>query len=305
MQRRLIPSTSALLAFDAVARTGSFTAAARDLALTQGAVSRQVAQLEAQLGVTLIERSGRGTALSAAGLGYAETARAAIDLLGQGALQATGQTPERELRLAILPTFGTRWLMPRIPRFVQRHPEVTLNFETRIGAFDLREDRIDGALVTCRGLWPGAVLTQLIEETLVPVAAPSLLGERGGRRGPGVEFNLAGLPLLAMSTRPEGWAAWWAGQGMDGPVPAAAMRFEQVATLAQAAVAGMGVALMPALLVQPEIIAGDLVPVGPEAGSGYAYYFAQPEPRAGVPVKPSIRQFRDWLVMEVDRETWV
>jgi len=294
MQRRLIPSTAALLAFDAVARTGSFTAGARDLALTQGAVSRQVAQLEGQLGIRLVQRGARGTSLTEAGAAYGRKARVALDQLGQGALEAMGQSPERGLRLAILPTFGTRWLMPRIPRFVQRHPEVTLSFETRIGPFDLRATQSDGALVSCQGHWPGARLTLLMTETLVPVAA-SAQAQRG----------VTGQVLLAMRTRPLAWAAWWHARGFAGPVPAAAMQFEQVSTLAQAAAAGMGVALMPEILIRPELEAGDLVPVGPQVASGYGYYFAQPEAEAGEPEKASVRQFRDWLVTETDRETLV
>jgi len=294
VQRRLLPGTAGLLAFDAVARTHSFTAAARDLGVTQGAVSRQVAQLEGQLGVGLIRRGARGTDLTAAGQAYAKRARAALDHLGQGALEALGQAPERGLRLAILPTFGTRWLMPRIPRFVRRHPEVTLHFETRIGPEDFATGGIDAAIVSGRGSWPGARATRLMDEQVMPVGAP----ERA-------RLGVAGQPLLALGSRPQGWADWWVATGQTGVVPAAAMRFEQVSTLAQAAAAGMGIALMPGFLIRPELDNGDLVPLAEEMASGFGYYFIEPAHTDGGPSKPAVARFRDWLVTETDRETLV
>ncbi|MCC0078932.1 MAG: LysR family transcriptional regulator [Rhodobacter sp.] len=288
MQRRLLPNTPALLAFDAVARTGSFTAAARDLSLTQGAVSRQVAQLEGQLGVSLVVRGARAATLTEAGTAYARHARAALEMLGQGAMEALGQAPARGLKLAILPTFGTRWLMPRIPRFVRRHPEVTLHFATRIGRFDLLAEGVDAAIHSGRGDWPGARMTLLMDERVMPVAAPGVTA-------------LAGQPVLALNSRPTGWADWWAATGRAGSAPAPVMRFEQISTLAQAAAAGMGVALMPAFLIRPELEAGALVPLSGEVASGYGYYFVEPEGR----VKPAVAQFRDWIVTETDRDVVV
>lgn len=294
MQRRLLPNTAALLAFDAVARSGSFTAAARDLSLTQGAVSRQVAQLEGQLGVTLLARGARGTSLTDAGFAYAKNARAALELLGQGALEAMGQAPERNLRLAILPTFGTRWLMPRIPRFVRRHPEITLHFVTRIGQFAFGDDQIDAAIHSGNGIWPGARLTLLMSEMVMPVVSPMMVGK-----------PLAELPLLALYSRPEGWAEWWRKTGQPGTAPPPAMRFEQASTLAQAAAAGIGVALMPSFLIKPEMDAGDLVPLAGEEASGLGYYFVEPEVAPGRRPKRAVAQFREWLITETDRETLV
>lgn len=294
MQRRLFPSTAALMALDAAARTGSFTAAARELSLTQGAVSRQVAQIEAQLGVALFRRAGRRVEPTEAGAAYARRVRAALDLLSQGAMEAIGQTPETGLKLAILPTFGTRWLMPRIPRFVRRHPEITLHFATRIGRFDLIAEGIDAAIHSGRGDWPGARLTLLMAERVMPVVAPALAGR-----------PIAGQPLLALASRPQGWADWWLDHGPGGPVPTPAMRVEHVSTLVQAVAAGMGVALMPAFLIRPELDQGSVVPAGDEVASGYGYYFAEPEPVPGRPVKPAVAQFRDWLMTEIDRETVV
>lgn len=287
--RRLLPSTAALLAFDALARTGSFTAAARDLGQTQGAISRQVAQLEGQLGTALVARVGRGAALTEAGLAYASHARAALDALGQGAMAALGQGPDTGLHLAILPTFGTRWLMPRLPRFLRRHPEVTLHLATRIGRFDLAAEGIDAAIHSGRGDWPGMRLTLLMDERVVPVGAPGTAG-------------VAGQRLLALASRPTGWADWWGLTAQPGPLPVPAMRFEQVSTLAQAAAAGLGVALLPAFLIRPELDSGALVALGDEVASTHGYYFAEPDrlrPRAAVV------RMREWLVTETDRDVVV
>ena len=296
MQRRLFPGMSALLAFDALARTGSFTEAAADLSLTQGAVSRQVAALEAQLGASLVERGARQVALTEAGLAYAARVRAALELLGQGALEALGQTPEHGLRLAILPTFGTRWLMPRIPGFVRRHPEITLQFATRIGWFDLRAAGMDAAIHSGTGDWPGGRLTLLMQETLVPVASSALAR---------TATDWTRLPLLALSSRPQAWANWRAARGLTGPTPAPVMRFEQFATLAQAAAGGLGLALMPAFLIRPELDAGALVTLDEERPSGSGYWFVEPEPIAGEPAKRPVEQFRDWLLTEIARDTVV
>jgi DNA-binding transcriptional LysR family regulator len=296
MQRRLFPGMSALLAFDALARTGSVTAAARDLSLSQGAVSRQIAVLEEQLGATLVDRRARKAALNEAGRVYAARVRAALDLLGQGALEAMGQAPERGLRLAILPTFGTRWLMPRIPGFVRRHPEITLQFATRIGRFDLRAEGVDAAIHSGTGDWPGGRVTLLMQERVVPVAAPSLVRTTA---------DWTRLPLLALSSRPQAWASWRAARGLEGPTPPAAMRFEQFATLAQAAAGGLGLALMPAFLIRPELDSGALVALDEERPSGSGYWFVEPEPIPGEPEKKPVAQFRDWLLTEIARDTVV
>lgn len=292
MQRRLLPGISALLAFDALARTGSFTAAARDLSLTQGAVSRQIAALEAQLGVVLVARHSRRAGLTEAGRAYAARVRAALELLGQGALEALGQTPEKSLRLAILPTFGTRWLMPRIPGFVRRHPEITLQFATRIGQFDLAAEGMDAAIHSGRGDWPGARVTLLMHERVAPVGAPGLARGRA----------LESLPMLALSSRPQAWADWRAARGLGAPTPAPLMRFEQVATLAQAAAAGMGLALMPPFLIRPELDSGALEILGEEVSSGFGYYFVEPETAPGQAPKRAVAQFRDWLLTEIARD---
>jgi LysR family transcriptional regulator, glycine cleavage system transcriptional activator len=155
---------------------------------------------------------------------------------GRARSRRWGRRRSSGLKLAILPTFGTRWLMPRIPGFVRRHPEITLQFATRIGWFDLRAEGSMRRSIRARGLAGRAA-----------DAADAGTGGAGGRAVAGpVGADWTRLPLLALSSRPQAWASWRAARGLAGPTPAPVMRFEQFATLAQAAAGGLGLALMPA-----------------------------------------------------------
>ncbi len=140
LPRRLLPSISLLTAFEAVCRTGSTLAAARDLDLTQGAVSRLIQNLEAQLGVQLFLREGRRLQPTDRALAYARDVGKALDLVSRGSMRLRSDTGGGTLALAILPTFGTRWLAPRLPRFLSAHPGITINLGTRLRPFDFEEE---------------------------------------------------------------------------------------------------------------------------------------------------------------------
>lgn len=286
-QRRLLPSLSALAAFDALARTGSFTHAAGMLDLTQGAVSRQVAALEEQLGVRLVERNSRRVALTRAGERYSTEIAGALETIRKASLRAMTRTGKAELNLAILPTFGTRWLMPRIPEFVRAHPQITLNFTTRIGWFNLAETGSDAAIHVGRPDWPGGTCTLLMEERVMPVAAPGFLA-RHPVKTPG---DMAQLARLDLHSRAEAWPEWFAARGLHMRA-GGIMAFEQFATLTQACVAGLGLALLPEFLIGPELESGALLPVGPAQRNGSGYYFVEPE---GQNAPAPVAAFRDWL----------
>lgn len=150
-QRRLIPSTSALTALEAIARTGSFTLAAQELSLTQSAVSRQIRGLEDQLDCVLFERNSRRVELTEVGHLYVDEIQRALQVIRDATIQVVTKRQEQVLNVAILPTFGTRWLMPRISGFVAKYPDITLNFTTRIGRFDFIADDLDVAIYhACR-----------------------------------------------------------------------------------------------------------------------------------------------------------
>ncbi len=171
----LAPSTSALAAFDAVARHESFSAAAEELSLTQGAVSRQIATLEEQLGTALFDRTSRNVVLSDAGRVYLKAVGPALASIRAASLQVMSHMRGTTLNLAFLPTFGTRWLIPRIPRFVAKYPDIILNFATRIGQFDFDREGLDAAIHIGQPDWPNADSVFLMDETVAPVCSPAFL----------------------------------------------------------------------------------------------------------------------------------
>ncbi|TRC98820.1 LysR family transcriptional regulator [Mesorhizobium sp. WSM4303] len=295
VQRRLLPSTSALAAFEAVARLGSFTAAAQELDLTQGAVSRQIALLEEQFGRKLFERDSRNVRLSTAGEIYAEAVRSALGQLRDAALGLMSNRHSGMLNLAILPTFGTRWLMPLIPDFVTKNPDITINFVTRIGRFDFARERLDAAIHHGQPDWPDADSTLLMRETVMPVVSPEFLASRAITTA----ADISRLPLLHMATRPGAWSEWFEEQGLSAPT-GPGMQFEQFGTVAQACMAGLGVALLPQVLISGELQRGQLVATpGQPMQSRSAYYLVVPHDKRG---HPPVASFRDWLLGQVEKE---
>lgn len=290
LQRRLLPSMSMLSAFEAAARTGSFTAAANELALTQGAVSRQIKALEEQIGAALFVRKGQRVTLTASGAQYAEPVRDALRQIAAATVRTIGAPKEAGvLNLAILPTFGTRWLVPRLPAFQEAHPHVVIHFTTRLVPFEFRGQEIDAAIHYGDADWPDAVCDRLLEEEVLPVCSPAFLVAH-----PVAEpADLPGLPMLHTTTRPDAWTEWLAAQGLD-PRPGAGMHFEQFSTTAQAAEAGLGVALLPTLLVRTELRRGTLVPVIDRPHrSAKCYWLVHPKGRGNY---PPLVAFRRWLL---------
>ncbi len=294
LSRRLLPSTAALAAFESVARLRSFSAAAEELSLTQGAISRQVSGLEELLGILFFERTSRGVVLTPAGAEYAKAVGAALSQIRSASLQTMTKRHSDTLNLAILPTFGTRWLMPRIPNFVARYPQITLNFATRIGIFDFDRDGVDMAIHVGQPDWPGGDCTFLMEEMVTPVCSPAFLAKHPIER----PEDLLALPLLHMASRPGAWSHWFQSLGVAGGA-SQGMRFEQFGNVAQACAAGLGVALMPLFLIDSELSAGQIVqPYPHQVRSPSAYYAVAPMTKTDF--RPVVA-FRSWLLEEVER----
>src|SRR5690606_23653262 len=295
ISRRLLPSTSALAAFDAVARHESFSAAAEELSLTQGAVSRQIATLEEQLGTALFDRTSRHVVLSDAGRAYLKAVGPALASIRAASLQVMSQMRGTTLNLAFLPTFGTRWLIPRIPRFVAKYPDIILNFATRIGQFDFDCEGLDAAIHIGQPDWPNADSVFLMDETVAPVCSPAFR-QRNPVHAPS---DLLPLPLFNMASRPGAWDHWFKSLDMAAPV-SPGMRFEQFSNVSQACIAGLGVALMPLFLIRAEIESGQLVVACPHTvKSPSSYYFVTPKARSST---PAVSAFRDWLLAEIKSE---
>ena len=295
--RRFLPDTAHLAAFEATARLGSATEAAAKLGLTQSAVSRQVAALETRLGVQLFLRENRRLRLTRAGEAYAPKVAQALGMLA-AASQAAAMNPDGGvLSIAILPTFGARWLAPRLPRFLSAHPGVTVNLSTALTPFDLAAAGHDAALTFGTGDWPGCAGTALMSERMAAMCAPDMARARGFS-GPA---DVAAAPRLDIATRPHAWADWFAAHGLPAPAGGAggAMVFDHFAALARAAMSGVGVALLPMFMTETELARGELVVAwGRPVESRGAYRLVWPADR---PVPAPLAAFRDWLVTEAAR----
>jgi LysR family transcriptional regulator, glycine cleavage system transcriptional activator len=290
-RRRFLPSISLLTAFEAVLRTGSTAAAARELDLSQGAVSRLIQNLEAQVGRRLFDRHRQRLIATQAARAYGRDIGRALDLIQRASLELSANPGGGTLSLAILPAFGTRWLAPRLSSFLATHPGVTINLTTRLKQFNFATEALDAAIHFGVDDWRDAGHMKLFDERLTACAAPSLLAGQSIK----TIDDLRRLQLLQLETRPTAWAAWFVGQGVE-PSPSRGMLFDQFATMAQAAIAGLGIALLPDYLAQSEIAEGRLVPLFRRAVPGVGtYWLVWPEERSSY---PPLEAFREWLEAE-------
>ncbi len=293
--RRFLPPLPWLTAFEAVARLGSVTEAAGELNLTQGAVSRQLQKLEAQLGVELFLRQRKRLILTEAGQIYGEEIREAIGRIASATIRATTNPEGGVLELAILPAFGTHWLAPRLPAFLAAHPGITLNLTTRTRPFDFSTQRLHAAIHFGRDNWPATGALKLAEEDLLPVMAPGLVP--GGREVRAKD--LAQVALLHLESRRRAWPQWFGAHGLEGAARAG-MVFDQFATMQQAALAGLGAALLPQWLVAADLAAGRLVmPHATQPARIGAYWLVWPLAGAAY---PPLSAFRNWVRQQTSEE---
>lgn len=290
--RRRIPSTAALICFEAAARHESFTKASTELFLTQGAVCRQIANLEDFLDVRLFRRSKRGVKLTEAGLSYSRRVAAQLDAVERETLAVMGQQGASTLELAVVPTFGTQWLLPRLKDFQRCHPQITVNLTNRTRPFLFADTDFDAAIYFGDGDWPGTQTCRLMEEHPVPVCSPVLM-EGGLALAPA---RIAELALLQQSTRPYAWRQWFASLELNVARDLGGPRYELFSMLAQAAVHQMGLALIPPFLIQRELNEGSLVIANAHTLSNTkAYYLAVPDRHREL---ASLKIFREWLLQQ-------
>jgi DNA-binding transcriptional LysR family regulator len=330
--RRKIPNTAALMAFESAARHESFTKAGDDLALSQSAICRQIAGLEEFLGVPLFRRTRRGVKLTEAGEIYSRQVSARLDAVEHDTLALMAHRGQGSvLELAVVPTFATRWLMPRLAGFQRAHPGVTVNLSTSTRPFLFDGTAFDAAIYFGDAGWPGTEAHFLMHEQSVPVCSPALLeralktqarenaadankhgaklgpkdngkgkakaGDRQDNTGTTLEAaQLARLPLLQQGTRPYAWRHWFESRGMRVDHDLGGPRYELFSMLAQAAMHDMGVALIPPMLIEEELAGGRLAIVIDHASvSEKAYYLIFPERKSG---SAGLAAFSDWLRQE-------
>jgi DNA-binding transcriptional LysR family regulator len=290
--RRLLPSLTALQFFDAAARHLSFTRAASDLCVTQSAISRQIRQLEEHIGRKLFHRSKGRLTLTLAGIDYATSVRTLLEQAESKTMQIMRDGAKGPaLTIAVLPTFGSRWLVPRLSEFLRAQPSLQFTIKTYIEPFPFEKSDIDVAIHFGSSAWPAAVSHMLMDEVAVPVCSPSITREDDEVRA------LSCLPLLQHTTRPVAWLELFAQLGLPTTNALYGPRFDHFYMMIQAAIAGMGVALLPRFLVQKELLNGELVeaaPVGLRTDS--AYWLVYPESKAQLPM---VIGFRDWLLKSI------
>jgi len=291
LRPRPLPKLLGLHAFEATARLGSVSRAAVELCLTQGAVSRQILALEAHLGVQLFHRSKKRLILSEAGAGYLHDVRGGLSALADAtdalvSLRGRGGT----LRLATLPTFGARWLVPRLGRFCESHPHITIDLITRLAPFDFSIEQIDGAIHFGGREWPGATAQFLAKEEMTVVATPAL-----ARRCP-TPADVLEAPLLQITSRAFSWREWLTSIGLRDAVYTPFLQVETFAMGIEAVLAGLCVGILPTFFIAPEIAAGTLVAIGSNVTSESAYYFVYPErKREYFP----LHEFARWITSEI------
>jgi LysR family glycine cleavage system transcriptional activator len=295
---KIPPSTGALRSFEAAARLLSFTEAAAELNLTQGAVSHQIRELETRLGVKLFNREARGINLSDAGDIYLPYVREALDRLRAGLDALRPEGDDNILTVSCSPNFAAKWLVPRLGAFSREHPDIDLRISAMMQHVTFEGDGIDLAVRHGEGDWPHLHVTQLCHEVVFPICSPLLLASLD--RVESIE-GLAKLTLLHDQDR-TAWAKWLMAMGVPlegfdldhGPV------FNESSLVIDAAVAGQGVALARSALSALDLESGRLVrPVQNSLAAKFSYWIVCPKPRAR---RRQIESFRRWLVAQATAE---
>ncbi|MGE8686610.1 MAG: LysR substrate-binding domain-containing protein [Achromobacter sp.] len=295
MQRRFLP-LSALRAFEAAARLGSFKSAAEELSVTPTAVSHQIRALEAQTGLALFDRQVRKVSLTDAGAQLYPVLRDGFDAFEAALARLTQPRARAQVAISATNAFTVKWLVPRMADFRNRHPGIDLQLQASDDVADLRSAAVDIAIRYGRGPYPGLIIEPLFTDRFAPVANPRL----------GIESpeDLARAPLIRFDwkrAQPENptWERWFAVAQLPQPGEAGQLRFSDEGHAMQAAVAGHGVALVSLALIAEELEAGHLVqPVGP-AIDGHTYHLAM---YAGRPPSAPVLAVADWLRAQAARQ---
>ena len=291
--KRLPPLTT-LPVLEAAARLQSFSAAAAELNVTHGAVSHQIRSLEEHLGVALFARVSRRVELTAEGAMLAAAVRGALAKIAEAVEALNPAERERKLSISVLPSFGSRWLMPRLGRFLQANPAYEISVEASPRMANLTTDGFDVALRFGQPPWPGLHHEHLADDTYFPVCSPNF------RRGklPRKPAQLTALPLFRSDH--DNWDIWLAAAGLEIKLNYIGVDYNDATLSLQRAMAGEGIAMTRRSLVGDDIANGNLVQLFDfEAPSPYSYNLVCLPQYATC---QKVRLFRDWLIAEIDWE---
>ena len=289
MARRL-PPLNAVRAFEAAGRQGSFLLAARELRVTAGAISHQVKQLEAFLGVRLFHRLQRGIVLTDAGSNYLTGSRDAFDRLATATEQLAVGNRTRTLRISALPAFAEKWLVPRLQQFQEQHPDIDVRLAADAEVVDFVTRDYDIGLRYTDGRHPGLRVDLLLEEEIFPVCSPALLE---GPRPIQKPEDLSGQTLLYDVHWQDDWRLWLAAAGLADLRPRQESRFTLYSMALQAAIRGGGVLIGHSAMIAEDLAAGRLVaPFAGRVPAPHAYYMAYPK---WAESRQAVQSFRTWL----------
>ncbi len=297
--RRRLPPLNALRAFESAARHLNFSRAAEELSVTPGAVSQQIQNLEDHVGAPLFKRTPRGLLLTDSAQLALPALREAFDRLSEAAALLTAAVDGRRLTLTAPPSFAAKWLVPRLGRFEETHPQVDVWLSADMDLVDFAASDVDLALRYGSGAYPGLETIRLLSETVIPVMSPALMAAQPISRSE----DLAGHILLhdaspdADESCPD-WTMWLAARGVKDFDAARGPRFNQSSLVIEAAVSGRGVALAKRTLAQDDLDAGRLVaPMPISTQIDFAYFLVYPKAKGRL---PQVKAFLAWIRAEAD-----
>lgn len=296
-----LPTLMALRCFDASVRLGSFTKAADEVCLTQGAVSHQILGLEDLLGVTLFLRKRNGLEVTGTGRAYWDQVSVALRQI-ERATQDTITNKGRggTLNLCVASSFASYWLIPKLPSFVSSHPEVTLNLSTRIGPVDFSTTNHDASIEYCEGPTDQLQAIPVLPLVLQPYAAP-VLAQKYSRQMRLTQQTLTEMllseTLIRQTTVPQAWPSWLRTVGILGEIPQSQLhsgpQYDLLSMALNGAIGGIGIALLPSYIAHSAIASKQLVLLSSKAWtSDSAYYLRFPRWKADL---AAVRTLRLWL----------
>ncbi|MGF6603238.1 LysR family glycine cleavage system transcriptional activator [Paraburkholderia sp. GAS448] len=292
-----MPALNALKAFEVAGRTGSFTRAAELLNVTQSAVSRQVRQLEEQLGEPLLQRRHHHLELSAAGRVLLQALQHSFDRIELTVRSIQEKTHLNRLRINAPPTFASRWLMPRLGRLRDEHPELELSLSTRVEDSLAESSVLDCTIRFGNGEWEGLDSRLLMNERHVAVCSPALLARQAGQQAIDLnQFTLLHV-LASDDQRFLTWQHWLKAAGIEGVDTSGGYEFDLLDLAIRAAIDGLGITIADRHMIARELATGQLTQVLNVHVDGHQSYWLVTRPEQGV--LPHLASFRDWLLQEV------
>lgn len=294
---RRLPPLKPLPAFDAAARHLSFTEAARELHLTQAAISHQIKHLEEALGVRLFRRYNRALALTDDGQSFLGSVHQALELIGNAADRLKKQEARGPLTVSVLPSFASAWMVPRLVHFSQAHPDIDVRISADLHIIDFERDDVDMAIRWGTGDYPGLASVRMMTETFYPVCSPGLVAD--GPHPLKSPSDLKHHTLLHDDIRTD-WRMWLRAAGVDDVDPDKGPRYNYSSMVLQAAIEGQGVALGRSALAHDALVDGRLVqPFEMTIKGDFAYYIVCPHYAFE---RPKVRAFREWLLEEAAKD---